>query len=744
MPPVLNPLALQTLLAAVVQLGLAVWLLSNDHRPRVNRLAAGLLAMGSVLLFCEFQTAIATTAAVGQFWTRGLGGGPLGAAILLQLAWEFSGRGRRRTLSIPLFAAAMVLGIGTLLSPEPLADVTQQLGIWRPVPASLNPFGVTAVLFTVGVSGGGVLLLAETAFQGPPRVRDGARTMLIGLAVPGFLAAMNFALPAIGRGAAPPLTGAFLTIGAAVMVYGLRQRGAFEITPEAASRSVLESIPLAVMLADREGSIRVINPAMRALVDYPSQELVGRRLSVLFDPRANWPPGFFARLHSRGGRIAAAEGALLDRQGHAVPVQLSLAPMLDDQGNTVGIVATATDIGEAKRTEGLLRQAKDEAEAAARAKTDFLATMSHEIRTPMNGVIGMTALLGRTQLDPRQRECVDTIRGSGAALLKIIDDILDFSKIEAGRVELEEAPMSPATLVHEVAELLGPKAQEKGVRLTVDLDRSVPLGVLGDQQRLRQILTNLAANAVKFTDHGEVTLRLSARSVRQGYHLTFSVQDTGIGIPAERMDRLFQSFSQVDGSISRRFGGTGLGLAISRRLANLMRGRVWAESIEGEGSTFHLEVVLEPAETLTTNELEETQMMVGFRGLRILLAEDNRINQLVALRILEELGYRADVVTTGVEVLAQVHKGAYDIVLMDVQMPEMDGLEATRRLRAVDRSIYIIALTANAMDSDRQACLEAGMDAWMPKPITPKTLGAALRRAQIALAPKRRRALKKA
>ena len=740
MNPAFNPLVLQALLGAMVQFGLGIWLLASDHRTCAHRLAATTLFLGAAVLFFEFQSSSAISQVEAQMWARGLCLGTLASSTLFQLAWEYSDRTPRPLMTAGLHALAGALAIGVVMDPIGMGVSAQQFGIWRPITATLPPLGVASVLFVVAVTSGAVILLAENALHGRADSQAGARTLLL-LAVLGFLAcSLGFAIPALGAAPAPPVTAGMTTVGAAALFWGLCT-GPREVRLQNACRSVLASIPLAVAIADTKGLVNTLNPAMTELTGFTTKDLGGRSMAALFDPRAGWPTGFFARWSSHAGRIHAAEGALICRDGSSVPIQLSIAPMLDGMGNTVGIVATATNIAESKRTETLLRQAKDAAEAAAKAKANFLATMSHEIRTPMNGVIGMAALLTRTRLDARQREYVDTIRGSGNALLTIIDDILNISKIEAGAVELDERPLSPGTLAQEVAELLAPRAGEKNIFLRVDLDRGLPLAVLGDVQRLRQILTNLVGNAVKFTARGEVVIRVRARTVRGGQQITFDVQDTGIGIPDNHMNRLFQSFSQVDSSISRRYGGTGLGLAISRRLADLMRGRLWAESEEGVGSTFHLEVTLPLAELPGTAEIEETQMMRSRRPLRILLAEDNRVNQLVAIRILEELGFSADVARTGTEALAMVQKNIYDVVLMDVQMPEMDGLEATRQLRTFNRHVYIIALTANAMEGDRARCMDAGMDAWLPKPITPRTLDGALGRAHCSTAPRRQVAL---
>jgi signal transduction histidine kinase/AmiR/NasT family two-component response regulator len=417
-------------------------------------------------------------------------------------------------------------------------------------------------------------------------------------------------------------------------------------------------------------------------------------------------------------------------------------------------------ISELRQTQAAAEAARAQAEAASRAKSEFLANMSHELRTPMSGVIGMSRLLADTPLTAQQHDYLTTIRHSSDALLSVINDILDFSRIEAGKLELAPQAFGVWEYVEAAIGVLQPRAAEKGLRLTGRLAPNVPRAIQADPFRLRQVLLNLIGNAVKFTEQGEVVVSVTCQpssgdvtpdtaTLDTRTTLHFAVRDTGIGIPPDKMGQLFQSFTQVDASTARKYGGSGLGLAICKRLVELMGGEIWAESPGvGQGTTFHFTlsapVALDYNPPISTMPVpsEFDSHLAERLPLRILLAEDNRVNQKLALAMLKKFGYVADIANNGRETVAAVQRRAYDLVLMDVQMPELDGLDATRQIRGLgfrgqgstpdpasaSPALYIIAMTANAMQGDREMCLQAGMDDYLSKPIQIVELRTALER----------------
>jgi PAS domain S-box-containing protein len=642
--------------------------------------------------------------------------------------------------------------------------------------------------------------------------------------------------------------------------------------------SLLEVSPTAIVTVDPDHKVTSWNPAAVKLFGYSREEAIGQDVdSLVANTEAVRPEAVRLNRQTEAGEVRLTtrrtrkDGSLVDVDVRAAPIRVG------DQ--LVALYALYHDISE-------LQRAREQAEAATQAKSAFLAMMSHEIRTPMNAVIGMTGLLVDTDLTPEQRSYAEVIRSSGDALMAIIDDILDFSKIEAGRLELERRPFDLRSCVESALELVAASASGKGLDLAYLFDQGLPGAIVGDETRLRQILINLLNNAIKFTDTGEVVVSVDGKALESGegeigreYKLHFAVRDSGIGIPQDRLSRLFESFSQVDPSTTRRYGGTGLGLAISKRLSELMGGAIWVESRVGEGSAFQFTIQAEQAPALApahehgappqlhgrrvlivddnaTNRqilvrqaeswgmlardtasstqalewirrgdpfdlaildiqmpemdgvtlAEEIRRYRDARGLplvmltslgawgelrggvefaaslrkpikpsqlydalmsvfgatptgvqapapregpveqlaervplRILVAEDNVVNQQLALLLLKKLGYRADVTADGLEALQALEREPYDVVLMDVQMPTMDGLEATRRIhqRWPERQRpHVIAATANAMQEEREACLAAGMDDYLPKPIRMEELAAALSRCRPRVAPR--------
>ncbi|MCP3870947.1 MAG: PAS domain S-box protein [Gammaproteobacteria bacterium] len=479
----------------------------------------------------------------------------------------------------------------------------------------------------------------------------------------------------------------------------------------------------AMLISNAAGDIIRINAAFTRITGYQVDEVVGRNTRLLASGRQD--AAFYTAMWRQLLEQGKWNGEIYNRRknGEIFPEHLNISAVKSTAGETTHYVAHFIDISEQKNNEERLRLARKEAEQASLAKSRFLASMSHEIRTPMNGVLGILGLLKDTPLNHKQRQLIQTGRESGELLLSIINDILDFSKMEAGKLRLEHTDFDLHRLLSHSVELLRPQADNKGLALTLHLDPDLPRYVRGDPDRLRQILLNLINNAIKFTSSGHISLKASADLGQENrFILRCAVEDTGIGIPKEIQPTLFEEFTMADQSHSRVHEGTGLGLAICKRLVSLMDGSIGLVSDLGSGSTFDFNIALEATDAhACENEMSsyETRRLPD-ANTRVLLAEDNSANQLVAKSILEHAGLHVDIVANGREALEAVRALPYDLILMDISMPEMDGMAATTEIRKLSGQagkVPIVALTAHALSGDRERFLAGGMDDYLTKPI---------------------------
>jgi len=486
---------------------------------------------------------------------------------------------------------------------------------------------------------------------------------------------------------------------------------------------IMNTVGQGLLVTGEKWRIEYVNPAFARMVGESLEDIIGKSMDD-FIVSEDLPMLSQERARRLAGETTTYNFRLRRSDEKIVWVQATGVPRwVGDR--IVGSISVIADLTDRMVAETELLCAKEAAEEAARAKAQFLANMSHEIRTPLNAITGMTGLLLDTSLDCDQRNCLEIVQSSADILISIINNILDFSKLEEGKRKIESQPFDLHSCIDRSMDLVARKAAEKYLALNCSIEDQVPRILIGDVTSLCQILVNLLSNAVKFTDTGEISVLVTGHFRRDGkFKLHFAVRDTGIGIPKDRVNSLFQSFSQLDMSASRKYGGTGLGLAISKRLVELMGGNIWVESELGRGSIFHFNVAVGiplngyhlPTTERTRYAYVQTDQL---SSLKLLLAEDNLINQNVALRMLKKLGIEADVAVNGLEVLEALERQSYDIVLMDVQMPEMDGFEASRAIRERwrERAPRIIAVTAHAMEDDRQRCIEAGMDDYISKPV---------------------------
>ncbi len=503
------------------------------------------------------------------------------------------------------------------------------------------------------------------------------------------------------------------------------------------TRSLIESIIDALMTTDARGIITDVNREMEALTGCTRDELIGAPFQRFFTDPERAGEGIRQALRLR--RVTNYELTVHNRNGGETEVSYNASTFYDRDRRLLGVIAAARDITAGKRVERELEHAKVLADSASRTKSEFLASMSHEIRTPMNAIVGIAELLAKTPLTAEQDKYVQIFRRAGDNLLNLVNDILDLSKVEAALLEIEHTGFSLSELAERAIELVAPRAAERGLVLTWVIAPNVPTDLIGDPTRLRQVLLNLLGNAIKFTEAGSVALSIT-RDVDAAAPgtLRFAVTDTGIGIPEPALERVFERFTQADSSTTRQFGGSGLGLTVSKRLVEAMHGRIWVESVAGTGSTFSFALPFEAwVGALSREAAPAVSAAMPLPDLRILLVEDSSDNAVITVAYLQDTPHRVDIAVNGAVACDMFATGVYDLVLMDWQMPVMDGQTATRRMRAWEAATGrppapIIALTASALKGDREKCLDAGCTGFLTKPIKQAVLLAAIAGRRVA------------
>jgi PAS domain S-box-containing protein len=503
---------------------------------------------------------------------------------------------------------------------------------------------------------------------------------------------------------------------------------------------ILNQISDGCAVVDLRGNYLFVNEAFCQMYNYRKADLIGANFKdAIGEERVTTLRNMYTEVY-RTGVPSHAEYQVFPKGRDMMVIDGSVSLDRDASGKKVGFVSIMRDCTARKAAEREADRARQAAEEANRAKSEFLANMSHEIRTPMNGIIGMSTLALDTDLTPEQTDYIATVKGSAESLLIILNDILDFAKIESGKLGLEQIPFSFNDVVAGAARPLAFEARAKQIGLVINPASTVPPSLLGDPTRLRQIVTNLVGNAVKFTERGSVTVSATVEPVEgPGIAVHLTVADTGIGIPDDKRAQIFAPFTQADGSTTRRFGGTGLGLAISSTLVQMMGGRIWVESDAGSGSTFHIVMPFQLAEDVAKDAPQAAAPApsraavapaAAAQAMRVLVVEDNIVNQRVAVGLLTRRGHHVTLSKDGGEALARLDQETFDIVLMDLQMPGMSGIDATAAIRARERisggHARIVAMTAHAMAGDSERCLEAGMDGYLSKPIDPQKLFAAV------------------